>query len=61
MPEYQVTFKATVQYTARNEQQAQERANQIGEWLQTELVLPDKRNRPWLGALESEQDDFEQI
>ena len=60
MPDYVVTFTARVSYTARNKDQAQERADQIGDWLKTELVLPDKRSRPWLGDLESEQDSFEE-
>ena len=61
MPDYIVTFKATVQFTARNEKQAEERSNQIGEWLKTKLVMPDNRKRPWLGDLDSEQEDFEEV
>ena len=60
MPDYVVTFTARVSFTARNEDQAQERADQIGEWVTTELVLPDKRKRPWLGDLETEQENFEE-
>lgn len=59
--DYIVAFIAHVSYTARNEAQAQKRADLIGEWVETNLVLPDKRKRPWLGVLESEQQDFEAV
>lgn len=58
--DYVTTFTIRVPYTARNEEHAQERSDQIGEWLESRLVLPDKRARPWLGDVESEQDGFEE-
>ena len=58
MKEFVVTFETRVSYMARNDEQAEERANQLEEWLRIELVLPDKRKRSWLGDLESERGSF---
>ena len=58
MTEFVVTFETRVSYTARNEEQAEERDDQIEEWLRIELILPDKRKRPWVGDVESERGSF---
>lgn len=59
--DYLTTFTVRVPYTARNEDQAKERSDHIADWLTVALVFPDKKKRPWLGDVESEQEGYEEV
>jgi len=50
MPDLTCAYTIYVPITAPNEDKANERLEEVQDMIQ--IVMPDKRNRPWLGDME---------